>query len=182
MHTQEFEKYRALPPFFAHMWQWVCDLHQRLYVFAHGVGYAAHAACTVQPVVGCAAPSTPVAPSPQPAAPTRPSADPFAPYLTRQSCIRTIANCGDPTRAEANIEFLEKLLPKDLHDQLRDDIEAKRSDNEQRRHHNDYKPAAMPQQITVTGDLVIDKHVDSQFGRFDQNYQGLSLPLINIKC
>lgn len=102
--------------------------------------------------------------------PATPQPDPFAPYLTRQNCIRTIANCGDPMRAEASIEFLEKLLPEDQHTQLRDDIEAQRTANARRRRRNTFGS----QQINVNGDLVFDKHVD-QSG-------GLALPFITINC
>lgn len=159
------------------------DLELRLGMFRHPGRFAAELLRLRQEVAQRPAPpmSQPsvIAPSrfpaPQPVVPSRAIApqpiiapqptDTYATSLTRRNCVHYIATRHNEDRAEACIEMLEALLPKEEHEQLRDDIEQERIDCEQRKQKRRSRvqpsPPA-PVQYNVSGDLVMEKHVERE--------------------
>lgn len=156
------------------------DLELRLGMFRHPGLYAAELLRLRQEVVQRPASPMPL-PSPiaqQSIAPP-PASDVYASSLTRRNCVHYIATRRNEDRAEACIEMLEALLPKEEHEPLRDDIEQERIDCEQRKQkrRNRLQPSpAAHVQYNVSGDLVMDKHVEHAVGYVASGATGIALP------
>lgn len=150
------------------------DLELRLGMFRHPGRYAAELLRLRQEVA-----ERPAQPLPPPPAIDPQPADAYATSLTRRNCVHYIATRHNEDRAEACIEMLEALLPKEEHEPLRDDIEQERIDCEQRKQkrRNRVQPSPpVPVQYNVSGDLVMDKHVEHQVGYVASGATGITLP------